>query len=197
MRARMALAYSKVSYEHREILLRKRPKTLYEISPKGTVPVLQLSGGNIIDQSLDIMKWCLDHNDPNNWYSDKSYEQNKMINDNDQKFKYWLDKYKYHNRSKENSFEEYQKKIESFFDNYDSKLKDQSYFFGNQITLTDVALMPFIRQAAHVDIIWFENKFLYLSNWLEKFKGSNLFLSIMRKYEIWEENKQGIKVKWD
>ena len=66
MRARMALAYSKVSYEHREILLRKRPKTLYEISPKGTVPVLQLSGGNIIDQSLDIMKWCLEHNDPNN-----------------------------------------------------------------------------------------------------------------------------------
>ena len=47
----------------------------YEISPKGTVPVLQLSGGNIIDQSLDIMKWCLEHNDPNNWYSDKSYEQ--------------------------------------------------------------------------------------------------------------------------
>ena len=115
MRARMALAYSKVSYEHREILLRKRPKILYEISSKGTVPILELTDGNIIEESLDVMKWCLEYNDPNNWYNDRLHEQDKMINDNDQKFKYWLDKYKYHIRYKEKSFEDYQIKIGFFY----------------------------------------------------------------------------------
>ena len=68
MRARMALAYSKVPYEHREILLRDRPQTLYDLSPKGTVPVLQLDNGSVHDESVDIMKWALEKNDPDQWY---------------------------------------------------------------------------------------------------------------------------------
>ena len=51
MRARMGLAYSCISYEHREILLKDRPQRLYDISPKGTVPVLELEDGKIIDES--------------------------------------------------------------------------------------------------------------------------------------------------
>ena len=90
MRARMALAYSKITYEHREILLSNRPDSLYEISPKGTVPVLQLSDGIIIDESIDVMKWCLNINDPNDWYKEQCIEQDNLIINNDTNFKYWF-----------------------------------------------------------------------------------------------------------
>ena len=83
MRARMALSYSKVSYEHREIRLKERQKILYELSSKGTVPVLQLMNGTVIDESLDIMKWCLKQNDLEGWYEDDISLQDKMILKND------------------------------------------------------------------------------------------------------------------
>ena len=66
----MAMAYSKISYEHREILLKDRPTSLYDLSKKGTVPVLQLMDGTVIDESIDIMKWCIQQNDLNGWYKD-------------------------------------------------------------------------------------------------------------------------------
>ena len=62
MRARMSLYYSKINYEHREILLNNRPEKLYQLSPKGTVPVLELPNGDVIDESLDIMKWTISIN---------------------------------------------------------------------------------------------------------------------------------------
>tara|TARA_Y100001970_G_C14243581_1_gene866456 strand:- start:471 stop:1106 length:636 start_codon:yes stop_codon:yes gene_type:complete len=196
MRARMALAYSKITYEHREILLSNRPDSLYEISPKGTVPVLQLSDGIIIDESIDVMKWCLDINDPNDWYKEQCIEQDNLIINNDTNFKYWLDRYKYHIRYEEQSFEEYQNQVKKIFNEYNLRLDKQSFLMGDKISLSDIALMPFVRQAAHVDLDWFKKNFLSLSQWLEKFKVSPLFTSIMKKYEIWEENNQGVLIEW-
>ena len=98
MRARMAMGYSKISYEHREILLKNRPKDLYRISKKGTVPVLKLVDGTVIDESVDIMKWCIKQNDLDGWFKDNYALQNRFIKNNDTEFKYWLDRYKYHIR---------------------------------------------------------------------------------------------------
>ena len=67
MRARMALIASDLAYEHREILLRDKPASMLAISPKGTVPVLILAGGRVIDESLDIMRWALGQSDPEGW----------------------------------------------------------------------------------------------------------------------------------
>ena len=125
----MALAYSKISYEHREILLKDRPKSLYELSRKGTVPVLQLIDGTVIDESIDIMKWCIQQNDSNGWYKDECSLQDSMIKNNDNEFKYWLDRYKYHVRYEENSYEVYQNNVKIFFNQYNLILKEQSFFF--------------------------------------------------------------------
>ena len=196
MRARMALAYSKVSYEHREILLKERPKILYKISAKGTVPVLQLMNGNVIDESLDIMKWCLKQNDLEGWYEDYISLQDKMILKNDNQFKYWLDRYKYHIRYKEFSFEEYQNKIKKYFDYYNQILKNNLFLMGEKINLVDIAIMPFVRQGAHVDLNWFVKTFPALQTWLAKLKDNSLFLSTMTKYEVWNEKSPKIIVKW-
>jgi len=40
IRARMALSYSQIKVELKEILLSNRPSALYAVSQKGTVPVL-------------------------------------------------------------------------------------------------------------------------------------------------------------
>ena len=196
MRARMAMAYSKISYEHREILLKNRPKDLYRVSKKGTVPVLQLVDGTVIDESVDIMKWCMKQSDLDGWFGDNYASQNRFIKNNDTEFKYWLDRYKYHIRYVENSFEKYQKEVEAFLIKYNLILQENYFLMGEKLNLVDVALMPFIRQAAHVDIRWFDQNFPALSEWLEKLKVSPLFLSIMKKYDIWDDNGEGVIVKW-
>ena len=196
MRARMAMAYSKISYEHREILLKNRPKDLYRISKKGTVPVLKLVDGTVIDESVDIMKWCIKQNDLDGWFDDNYALQNRFIKNNDTEFKYWLDRYKYHIRYIENSYEKYQKEVEAFLIKYNLILQENYFLIGKKLSLVDVALMPFIRQAAHVDIGWFDQNFPALSEWLEKLKVSPLFLSIMKKYDIWDDSGEGVIVKW-
>ena len=196
MRARMAMAYSKISYEHREILLKNRPKDLYRISKKGTVPVLKLVDGTVIDESVDIMKWCMKQNDLDGWFKDNFALQNRFIKNNDTEFKYWLDRYKYHIRYIENSYEKYQKEVEAFLIKYNLILQEKRFLMGKKLSLVDVALMPFIRQAAHVNIGWFAQNFPALSEWLEKLKVSPLFLSIMKKYDIWDDSGEGVIVKW-
>ena len=196
MRARMAMAYSKISYEHREILLKNRPKDLYRISKKGTVPVLKLVDGTVIDESVDIMKWCMKQNDLDGWFENNYTLQNRFIKNNDTEFKYWLDRYKYHIRYIENSYEKYQKEVEAFLIKYNLILQENYFLMGKKLSLVDVALMPFIRQAAHVDISWFTQNFPALSEWLEKLKVSPLFLSIMKKYDIWDDSGEGVIVKW-
>ena len=191
MRARMALYYSKINYEHREILLKNRPEKLYQLSPKGTVPVLELPSGYVIDESFDIMKWALSINDPEMWFDKHNEEQVNLIKLNDNKFKKWLDKYKYHVRFPEYPLEYYRKECEKILDIYECRLKDKSFFFGAKISLADVAIMPFIRQFSNVDIVFFNNRFTILSKWKQSLISLEIFSKMMNKFEVWEEDKKG------
>ena len=195
MRARLALAYSGIDYEHREILLKNRPDELYALSPKGTVPVLQLNDGTVIDESIDVMKWALAQSDPDCWYTDKIVEQNSLIAQNDDEYKKRLDMYKYHERFPEGSYDEFQNAVAETLKVYESIISKSSYLCGDNVTLTDMALFPFIRQGAHVDLAWFNAQFPILSKWLKIFNESELFMSIMEKYTLWETGENGIIIQ--
>ena len=195
MRARLALAYSGIDYEHREILLKNRPDELYALSPKGTVPVLQLNDGTVIDESIDVMKWALAQSDPEYWYTENIEVQNLLIDQNDGDYKKWLDKYKYHVRFKDGSYEEYQYAVGEILKAYESILSKSSYLCGDKVTLADMALFPFIRQGAHVDLDWFNAQFPKLSLWLKIFKESELFETIMKKYNVWKSGENGILIQ--
>ena len=184
IRARMVLSYMEVSVELREVLLNERPQSLYKISSKGTVPVLLLKDGKVLDESLDIMQWAIKQGEQK-LYEDKLNEQNQLIKYNDTKFKYWLDKYKYNVRYLEHSREYYQRKCSKTLAEYDMRLSGNAYLMGDRIRLADIAIFPFIRQCANVDQNWFNNKYPNLNQWLEIWKQSRLFKSVMMKYNQW------------
>ena len=180
----MVLSYMEVSVDLREVLLNERPQSLYKISSKGTVPVLLLNDGKVLDESLDIMLWAIEQGEQK-LYEDKLNEQNQLIKYNDTKFKYWLDKYKYHVRYLEHSREYYQRKCSKTLAEYDMRLRENAYLMGDRIRLADIAIFPFIRQCANVDQNWFNNKYPNLNQWLEIWKQSRLFKSVMMKYNQW------------
>ena len=197
IRARLALYYSKTNYEHREILLKNRPNKLYEISPKGTVPVLDLLNGEVIDESFDIMKWAISMDRSETLFNRSRQKQIGMILLNDMQFKKWLDKYKYHVRYPEDSMEFYRENCKQILDQYEDHLKNYTYLLDNDISLADFAILPFIRQFANVDIKWYNDSYSYLSSWMNKLMDFDIFIQIMKKFEVWDENKRGEVVMFD
>ena len=197
IRARLALYYSKINYEHREILLKNRPNKLYEISPKGTVPVLDLLNGEVIDESFDIMKWAISMDSSETLFNRGRQKQIDMILLNDMQFKKWLDKYKYHVRYPEDSMEFYRENCKQILDQYEDHLKNFTYLLDNEISLADFAILPFVRQFANVDIKWYNDSYSCLSSWMNKLLDFDIFIQIMKKFEVWDENKRGEVVMFD
>ena len=102
MRARLALRVSGQVYAHREVALKDKPPEMLALSPKGTVPVLCLAHGEVLEESLDIMAWALAQSDPEGWLAQGSpAEAQALIALNDGPFKHLLDRYKYANRHPE------------------------------------------------------------------------------------------------
>ena len=57
-----------------------------------------------------------------------------------------------------------------------------------------MALLPFIRQFAYVDVNWFNQRFINLSDWMEDLIQSVIFQSMMKKFEIWNSLGEGEEV---
>ena len=118
MRARMALHYSNINCILREVDLKNKPSAMLEISPKGTVPVLQLPDGRLIEESLEIIYYSLDQNDPeglNNLSSETTLKARHLIEKNDMEFVGILRKYKYFERYPENTQVSYRNQAEELF----------------------------------------------------------------------------------
>ena len=189
IRTRMALKYAGVQVELREILLRDKPLPMLTVSSKGTVPVLVLPDGAVLDESYDVMRWALAHHDPDHWWdSTRASEIDTLIEQNDISFKAHLDHYKYADRHPEYSMEYYRSQAENFLEALESRLIAARFLLGESISFADVAIFPFIRQFASVDKAWFEPApYPHLQNWLAHFLSSELFLSVMEKYPVWHE----------
>ncbi len=185
MRARLAITYAGIEVEKREILLKAKPQAMLDASPKGTVPVLVLEGGQVIDESLDIMLWALQQHDPDAWLSHQA-QALTLIDINDNTFKPWLDKYKYAERFPEHSKAYYRKQSGNFLQTLETMLEQHTFLHANQPSLADYAIFPFIRQFAFVDKAWFEQApYPKLQVWLTKHLQSDLFEKIIAKQPLW------------
>jgi len=193
MRARLAIQAAGLQVELREVVLKNKPDELLRASPKATVPVLILPDGRVIDESRDIMLWALQQNDPELWLgdSDELLESvNSLIDCNDFEFKENLDGYKYADCYPE-SAEYYRQKGELFLQQLTERLSQHSYLLGDQISLADMAIFPFVRQFAHVDKNWFEQTvYKRLQQWLAGFLVSDCFKKIMVKSSPWQTGEK-------
>lgn len=181
MRARMALRYSGVAVQIIEVSLKAKPAEMLALSPKGTVPVLSVDG-RVIDESLAIMRWALAQNDPEGWLLGDDRATLALIEENDQGFKYQLDRYKYAERYPEYPMEHYRAEGEVFLMKLEGFLAEREYLLAGHLSLADVALAPFVRQFAHVDREWFgQAPYPRLQGWLQRFLESPLFVAVMAK----------------
>lgn len=189
MRARMALYVSGQVCELREVVLRDKPAEMIELSPKATMPVLQLASGEVLEQSLDIMLWALRKCDPEHWFAPEDGSLDDMlalIEETDGDFKENLDRYKYAPRYEGADPEFHRCEAETFLNVLEGRLVDQAYLFGSKPALADYAIAPFIRQFANTDRIWFDAApYPHLQKWLETFLTRAPFTAVMTKYPAW------------
>jgi glutathione S-transferase len=197
MRARLALHASGIAMEHREVVLKNKPVHMLALSPKGTVPVLWLPdaqgtvGGQVLEQSQDIMLWALSQHDPLSWLPASDAGRSDaltLIAHNDGPFKRQLDRYKYPNRSGLETGTADRDEAAIWLHTLDARLRAQPFLAGEHFGLADAAVAPFVRQYAHTDPGWFAAQaWPSLIAWLAAFEGSALFAAIMVKHEPWPE----------
>jgi len=194
MRARYALLKSRLTIEVREIKLREKPELMLELSPKGTVPVLY--SDRTIDESLDIMVWALEHNDPDGWLGDNEAareHQLEAIRRFDREFKPLLDRYKYFTRHPERSQDDYFNEAIHWLCSFEQLLTAHAYLNGTEEQLLDAATAPFIRQFSMVDPArWQALDMPALKAWLERHLSSAHWQNIMVKYDPWQPGQDAI-----
>lgn len=202
MRARMTLSYCGIGWEHREVLLKDKPAQMLQVSPKGTVPVLVLPAQTqttatsatrqtlVIDESIDIMHWALDQNDPHGWRrfdSGSRARADALVEQMQQRFKPHLDGYKYGNRLPDAELRAHRDECEQQLAGLNTRLEQQAFLFGPSLSFVDVAWFPFVRQFANVDRSWFDElAYPHLQGWLGGLLDSDLFARIMTKHTPWQ-----------
>ena len=176
MRARMSIVRTQFQVELREVILRDRPEHMMEVSPKGTVPVLLLADGTVIEESLEIMQHVLD------WTL--SEEEQHWISRNDDEFKFHLDRYKYPNRYEDVDEIEQRTLASAYLMDLDRRLANEPLMSE---ALSD-ALFPFVRQFANHNRDWFDvQPWANVVEWLTENLESEAFKACMKKHKQWVE----------
>lgn len=201
MRARLALAVSGQVCELREVVLRNKPQALLQASPKGTVPVLVLPSGQVLEQSLDIMLWALAQHDPAGWLAPTEGTRADMlalIAQCDGPFKRALDRCKYPSRYPGADVDAERALAVAWLGALESRLSSNPpYLFGRHTALADMAIAPFVRQFAGIDVDWWAAQpWPHLQAWLAQFQASGLLASTMAKLAPWQEGAQGTVFPW-
>mgnify|MGYP003645305004 CR=1 FL=1 len=190
MRARMAIAASGQTCALREVVLRNKPPEMLAASPKGTVPVLVLPDAQVIEESLEIMRWALGSSDPEGWLAPLNNDGDDiaaLIAENDGAFKDNLDRYKYPTRYENADPIHHRTQGAAFLEKLNARLIEHNYLCGDRFTFADAAIAPFVRQFANTDREWFDAiELAGVQRWLKTILESDRFSGGMEKYPAWE-----------
>ncbi len=186
MRARLAIASSGTPVAIREVVLRDKPAAFLATSPSATVPCLEKTDGSVIDESLDVMIWALELNDPEGLLT-RPDEADALISEADGPFKDALDRTKYASRFPQHNAEVERQRAIAFIKELDRRLSGQDWLFGSRPCLADFAILPFVRQFAMIDKPRFDQDAGEdIRAWLDRFLASSRLGGIMAKYPAWQ-----------
>jgi len=205
MRARIAIVKARQKVLLRDLVLSNKPLEMITASPKGTVPVVVLSNGNVIEESLEVMLWALEKTDPNDLLHRFVDEENKknidiiltdmleLINEFDNDFKVCLEQYKCAKRYKEDNIEQCREACEFYLQRLEQRLTHHVFLFSDKESLADIALLPFIRQFAKIERQWYLNSpYPMVRNWLNNYLQSPMFTKVMAKYPLWLDSHETV-----
>ena len=195
MRARMIIFLTDIQCELREVHLKNKPQSMLDLSPKGTVPVLQIDAYKVIDESLEIVEWALGINDifkKNKILPDQEVLTKDLISLFDDEFKFHLDRYKYSVRYQDANPIQSRSKCLEILNKIENSISNSNWFFGDSINKLDICILPFIRQFRIADPEWFDslNEIHQVKSWLKHFLKSPLLLNIMNTNDPWQEGDQ-------
>ena len=197
MRARMALYLSNTVVELREVSLRDKPQSMLEISPKGTVPVLILDDGNVIDESIEIIEWCIKKK--KNIFTETLHNEQELFTEDaiklfDEKFKFHLDRYKYAKRYEDVDEILHRESCVEILKTMENKISNKFFFYTDHLNKIDICILPFIRQFRIANPEWFDNhiEFPKVQKWLDNFLKSSILEEIMVSHEVWKKNNTAI-----
>ena len=151
---------------------------------------------NVLNIEKNITLWTLKNNLNQTWLIENHNQELEMINRNDTLFKKWLDRYKYYDKYPENSKEYYRKQCNYILSDYETQLNNTKYFLRDSISIADIAIFPFVRQFINVDHQWFDSNYNKLTYWFEEICSSNLFISIMKKYDTWNRKDKNMIINF-
>ena len=171
-------------------MLRDKPEAFLKASESATVPCLDF-GAEQIDESLDIMLWALSQSDPEDLLAMPALGH-ALIAECDGPFKAALDRSKYATRYQDSDPLAERAKASAFIAKLEAQLGASPWLFGTAPKLADVAILPFVRQFAHIDQTWFASEpWPAVQSWLAAFKASDRFMRIMQKYPPWQPSDSG------
>lgn len=189
MRARFALIAAQQNVVIRSVKMHALPQHLLHVSPKATVPVLILPNNSIIDESWQIMLWALQQKDPLKLLTNNMVERKKhiqLIELFDREFITILDRYKVASRYHHNDKLTLQSHCWSLLNRLSIPLKQHSFLMGNQMSIVDLAVLPFIRQLSQVDKNYFKtNASDELQQWLITLINHPIYTYALKPYPQW------------
>jgi len=196
IRARLSIYFSNHRCQIREITLKNKPEEFLKLSPKATVPVLLTEDGTIIEESLDIMKWCLLKNDPLDIMRPYNHEAaDDLIDTFGNDFKFHLDRYKYSSRFDPQKRDEHRNAAVKILSKIENKMSESAYIHGDKISIYELAILPFVRQFMLADVNWYEREFdcKKIKLGLSRFIESNAFMITMKKYNEWTFSREEVQ----
>tara|TARA_Y100001933_G_scaffold130292_1_gene129835 strand:+ start:333 stop:980 length:648 start_codon:yes stop_codon:yes gene_type:complete len=196
IRARWALKACNIEVELREVSLKNKPQDIIIKSKNKTVPLLILDNGDVKDESLDIVLWALSKSKMHeNLFMKKKFKKEifELIKENDHIFKFHLDRFKYSKRFNMEEEDFHYEKAKNIIRKWNTLLNEDKrsnkYLIGNQETICDWCLWPFVRQFKIACVNQKKKDYFpyAIERWLETFEKHNFYEEVMFKYKLWEE----------
>jgi glutathione S-transferase len=197
MRARLAIFKAKQTVLLRDLVLSNKPAEMISVSPKGTVPVLVLSNGTVIEESLEVMLWVLQETDPADLLDCQQEGALSamllLINEFDNDFKTCLEAYKCAKRYQEDNVAECRAVCQQYIQQLEQRLTAHSFLMSDKESLADIALIPFIRQFARIERQWYlQSPYPMVRQWLNSYLQSSVFTKVMAKHPLWVDEPQDV-----